>query len=83
MLGLHRNHTAPASASPVVRLRYSYSKASLGGYRITEMDRGVVEVVSCESVAASHTAHLNAGESVLDRHALIGCRVVPMQEGQG
>ena len=79
MLGRHK-HIEP---TPVMRVRYSYSKATLGGYRIVDGQVAcVVEVVSCEAVAASHCGHLNAGESRIDRHALIGCRVVPMLEGQ-
>lgn len=79
MLGLHKHTEQP---TPVIRVRYTYSRAALGGYRITEAGTMVVEVVSCKAVAASHCGHLNAGESRIDRHALIGCRVVPMREGQ-
>lgn len=74
MLGRHK-HTEPASVPASVR--YSYQRATLGGFRIVDSGALVVEVVSRESVAASHTAHLNAGEYRIDSHALIGCRVVP------
>jgi hypothetical protein len=78
MLGFHKHTHTTVEPSERVRVVYTYSKASLGGYRIVEAGSLVVEVVSRESVAASCCAHLNAGESRIDRHALIGCRVVPV-----
>jgi hypothetical protein len=78
MLGFHKHTEAVVVPSERVRVVYTYTKASLGGYRIVEAGSLVVEVVSRESVAASCCAHLNAGESRIDRHALIGCRVVPV-----
>lgn len=74
MLG-RKQHTEPA---PIVSsVRYSYQKASLGGWRIVDNTiTVVVEVVGREAVAASHTAHLNAGEARIEKHNLIGTRVV-------
>jgi hypothetical protein len=52
MIGFHRHTQAPVAPSERVRVLYTYSKATLGGYRIVEAGSLVVEVVSRESVAS-------------------------------